>query len=146
MDRFEIVELLTAYNFAIDIGDEQACAAIYTNDARYEGPTGTAVGARSIARVIRRDIRSRFGNGGRYLMGPVVVDVDGDFANARSYWWIVSGGERPSVHTLVFYDELRHTGERWQVTCRRQELHPTWLGVTTVRRRRRRRIVSGQLG
>lgn len=137
IDRLEIADLLSAHHFLVDIGDEQGCAAIYADDARFEGPHGRAAGAAAIARLLRRTSRARFGDGNRYLMGPVVVDLDGDAAHARSYWWVVSSGERPSVWTVIYDDNLCRTGERWQIASRREEIHPAWLGAAAGQSQRR---------
>ena len=124
-DEREITRVLTRYGFAVDVGDADETAALYTVDTVIDlGPgsqfTGT-VGARQLVLDERHlDIVGRCA----HTMGPFVVDVDvdGDHAIATGYVRVYISDpdmRNPRLWRLGFtmFDLVRREG-RWQIARR----------------------------
>ncbi len=94
-DRLEIIELLGKHQITIDLVDTDAYADLYTPDGRYESPFATARGREDIREMSMRLARAGFTEGKRHLIGPMIIEVDGDEARAFSYWWVAETKRHP---------------------------------------------------
>ncbi len=87
-DEREISRVLTRYGFTVDLGDADATAALYTDEADIDlGPSSRFHGTEGARQLVldqrHQDILGRCA----HIMGPFVidVDVDGDRATATGY-------------------------------------------------------------
>jgi uncharacterized protein (TIGR02246 family) len=113
-DKDEIRELLARYCFALDAGDFQAMAALFTPDGVWETAFGTGTGRDGIVRQAES-----ISTGPRprriHLTTNIVIELDGDTATAQSNWALVQnapGG--PSIGSGGGYsDRLAKVGGKW---------------------------------
>src|SRR5262245_13153491 len=94
-DRLAIHELIVRYGLAVDLGDADAVAAVFTPDCEFDvGPGSAAVDARPVVYRGRDQIRRELvlGAGHQSLLpdcahtiGPVTIHVEGDRAEATGY-------------------------------------------------------------
>jgi len=128
-DRFEITELLNRHQIAIDLRDTTAYADLFAPDGEFESPFGTARGTEAIQEMTRGLHEQGFTEGKRHLTGPMTVEVNGDEAQALSYWWVAETREAPGVYSTGTYtDRLRRIDGRWKILHRKQEIDPNWPG------------------
>lgn len=124
-DERDITRVLTSYGLAVDLGDADLCADLYTEDTVIDlglsSPfTGTA-GARQLVLDERhQEIVGRCA----HTMGPFVVDidVDGDRATATGYVRVYISDpdmRNPRLWRIGYTTfELRRTGRSWQIASR----------------------------
>jgi ketosteroid isomerase-like protein len=135
-DRLKIIELLGKHQITIDLGDADAYADLYTPDGRYESPFATARGREDIREMSMRLARAGFTEGKRHLIGPMIIEVDGDEARAFSYWWVAETKEAPGVYSTGTYtDRLQKIDGEWKIAHRKQEIDPNWPGGETAKDR-----------
>ena len=87
-DEREITRVLSRYGFAVDAGDADACAALYTADTVIDLGPGSEFSGAAGARMLVEDERHQAIVGRcAHTLGPFVVDVavDGDRATATGY-------------------------------------------------------------
>jgi ketosteroid isomerase-like protein len=87
-DEREIQRVLTCYGFAVDLGDADATAALYTDDTVIDlGPTSRFGGAEGARQLVLDHRHQEIVGRCAHTMGPFVVDVDptGDRATATGY-------------------------------------------------------------
>lgn len=124
-DELAIRNLLALVARYADDGPLEAYGALFTPDARWELP-----GAR--VRVGRADIvaggfeRRAAGEAGpgthtRHLVSTVSVTVDGDLAQAESYWqFYADTATSPALRLMGHYrDTFRRTDDGWRLHERR---------------------------
>jgi ketosteroid isomerase-like protein len=133
-DRLKIIELLGKHQITIDLGDADAYADLYTPDGRYESPFATARGREDIREMSMRLARDGFTEGKRHLIGPMIIEVDGDEARAFSYWWVAETKEAPGIYSTGTYtDRLQKIDREWKIAHRKQEIDPNWPGGETAK-------------
>ena len=121
-DRLEILDLAARYNHAVDSGDHEGVAALFTEDGAIEATaTGTIAGRAAIAGYIgsRPDGWQRR----RHLNSNAIIEgVPGDEDAARLVLslLVVSRRERvvPRLHGR-YEDELRRVDGEWRFAKRR---------------------------
>lgn len=87
-DEREITRALTRYGFAVDIGDADATAALYTDDTVIDlGPTSQFHGTAGARQLVLDDRHQAIVGRCAHTMGPFVIDIDveGDRAVATGY-------------------------------------------------------------
>lgn len=121
-DREAIRNLIASYGPGADCGDAEGVAALWAEDGSYSvGGMVDARGREEIAALMTSDLHtSLMAQGCAHVLGPVVIDLDGNTAIARG-------------HSVVF----RHTGsgfEAWRVSANRWLLERRSVGWRVVRR------------
>lgn len=125
-DEREITRVLTRYGFAADVGDPDACAALYTTDTVIDLGPGSEFTGTAGARMLVEDERHQAIVGRcAHTLGPFVVDVavDGDRATATGYVRVyVSDPDQrnPRLWRIGFtrFDLVR-AGATWRIAERR---------------------------
>jgi ketosteroid isomerase-like protein len=87
-DECEISRVLTRYGFAVDIGDADATAALYTDDTVIDlGPGSTFSGVEGARQLVLDERHQAIVGRCAHTMGPFVTDIDvtGDRATAIGY-------------------------------------------------------------
>jgi ketosteroid isomerase-like protein len=119
-DEREITRVLTRYGFAVDLGDADATAALYTDDTVIDlGPTSEFSGAEGARQLVLDERHQAIVGRCAHTMGPFVVDIDidGDRAVAIGY-----------VRVYIADEDMRNP-RLWRLGTTRLELHragSTW--------------------
>ncbi|MEX8191791.1 nuclear transport factor 2 family protein [Comamonas guangdongensis] len=125
-DKLEINELLARYCHALDLGDWQAFAALFTPDAALDftafgGPKGTPAQLQAFFAPILGGLKAY-----QHTVSTVVIELQGDCAKARSAAMVpmtrldAEGREQTFMSGLWYEDELVRTGLGWQIKARTQ--------------------------
>lgn len=84
-DWVEILQLKYAYSYAVDAGDYEAWAAMFTEDGRFvHGNSDPMVGRDAIARYGREEIDQTVETMTHVPLNPI-IDVNGTMATGRWY-------------------------------------------------------------
>ena len=133
IDKIEIAEMQSRYMFALDWYDGEVYASLFTDDAVIEWPGGRADGREAIGNACVR-VGAYFGRLAaadapkkaphlRHFVTNTVVDIQGDQARARSYWFDLDNDNKPRWPYLVAYgyyeDDLIRTADGWRYTHRK---------------------------
>ena len=126
-DRAAIAQLVAEYGPAVDSGDADAAAALWTEDGSYETDPVPLIGSRAIAEMVDGPLhQSIIGGGAGHFLGPVTVTITGDTAVAVGYSLLVR--HRAEDGTFYVYRcsanrwELIRTDSGWKVAARRNAL------------------------
>ncbi len=124
-DRAAIENLQARYLFALDFGDPEAYASTFTQDGILDWGAGEIEGREAIADVVRRDGPPEENAGGetlrpaagRHNITNIVLEIDGDTAVGRAYWFHM-GNDNPEraaqLNSFGHYeDELRKVDGEW---------------------------------
>lgn len=122
-DRGAIVTLMTSYGPAIDAGDADAVAQVWTEDGEYDVDTGVMRGHDEIRAMVRGSMHQGFIQGGcAHILEPGSVEVTGDTAVATCKSLLVTADGAGGPFTV-----LRATANRWELVrvtggwrCRRR--------------------------
>ena len=122
-DRAAIVALMTTYGPAIDAGDADAVAQVWTEDGEYDVDTGVMRGHDEIRAMVRGPMHQGFVRGGcAHILEPGDVVIDGDTAVATCKSLLVtadgSGGPFTVARATANRWELVRVDGRWR--CRRR--------------------------
>jgi hypothetical protein len=121
-DLLEIQELNGRFVLATDSGDGNGRAATFLPDGEFQGSAGLLRGREAIAAPIAESWRSgkpnRWGALPRecqHWVRNLVLDGDGDHAEATSYIALVQGGARGGTILLMgrYLDTLRKVDGKW---------------------------------
>ena len=131
-DELAIHRLIVRYGFAVDIGDAEHTAELFTEDTVYDVDVFVMHGRDDIRKMVVTDPhRSLVGNCAHQI-GPSVVDVHGDHAVATGYSRVyLRKGEGIEVFRVSFnrFELVRRDG-RWQIAHRTTRL----LGHTEAKK------------
>jgi hypothetical protein len=131
--RAEIENLQARYMFALDWQDGDAHASTFTADGVLDWAGGIACGREAIAAEIRH-MRERFAKHEqvdapvrparlRHFITNVVLQIEGDRATGRAYWFEMNNAVRdrwPYVGGYGHYeDELQKANGQWLFTRRK---------------------------
>jgi hypothetical protein len=126
-DRAQIEDLQARYLFAMNWGDFETYASTFTEDGVLDWARGTVTGRENIRReseVLWR-VFSGYEPGEvpetaparRHFIANQVLDIDGDTATGRAYWYefdIGMSGRQPFVLAYGHYeDEMRKVDGKW---------------------------------
>ena len=124
-DEREITRVLTRYGFAVDIGDADATAGIYTDDTMIDlGLTSRFHGSDGARQLVLDERHQEIVGRCAHTMGPFVVDVDvdGDRATATGYVRVYISDpdmRNPRLWRIGYTKlELRRSGRTWQIAER----------------------------
>lgn len=122
-DRFAIREVIDRHQMYIDLKDADGYANLYTKDARYRSPFGSA-DSRSEIRAMFIDLAEKgFTKGKRHMTGPAMIEVNGTTATARSWYWVAETEAEHAVYaTGTYTDKLRKVNGKWEIVQRVQTL------------------------
>jgi hypothetical protein len=121
-DREDILQLLYAYNHAIDGGDAEGWAAMFVEDGALEA-AGRVFSGRHELTGFARGV-----HGMRHVVANPVVELSGDSARVDAYV-IVYRGLTPTV-IGTYEDSLVRKPEGWRFT-RRVFRPDSWDGAAT---------------
>lgn len=122
-DRAAIVALMTTYGPAIDAGDADAVAQVWTEDGEYDVDTGVMRGHAEIRAMVRGPMHQGFIRGGcAHILEPGDVVINGDTAVATCKSLLVTADGPDGPFTVA-----RATANRWELVrvagrwrCRRR--------------------------
>jgi uncharacterized protein (TIGR02246 family) len=124
-DERRIRELLVRYGFAVDSGDADATAALYTDDCVIDVDRGTAVfhGADGARGLVTGEAHQAILPRCAHMIGPLTVRLDRDEAVATGYACVVVQEEDgPRVWRQgCNRGSLRRTEDGWRI-ARRQTI------------------------
>jgi uncharacterized protein (TIGR02246 family) len=120
-DVLAIQQVIASYCQAIDSGDGDAVAELFTDDASL----GVGLPDPFVGKEVIREMGggvSTMVPGVRHVTTNVVIDGDGDTASARSYVQVfttVGGPEQTRlVASGIYVDALRKDGGKWRFVSR----------------------------
>ena|SRR5579863_1714748 len=108
--RDEILQLLYRYNHAIDSGDAEGWAAMFTADGAFE-VAGQAMSGREALVGFASSV-----HGLRHVVANPVIEVAGDTATVRAYLVVFQGTTTSVVGS--YEDELVRGSEGWRFAKR----------------------------
>ena len=124
-DGREITRVLTRYGFAVDVGDADATAALYTDDTIIDlGLTSEFRGTEGARQLVLDERHQEIVGRCAHTMGPFVIDVDieGDHATATGYVRVYISDpdmRNPRLWRIGYTKlELRRSGAKWQIAER----------------------------
>jgi uncharacterized protein (TIGR02246 family) len=126
-DELAIHRLIVRYGFAVDTGDAEATAALFTEDGVYD-VDGTLVmrGRQGVREMVRGRNHQALLPNCAHTIGPAVVRIDGDRAVATAYSRIYKRESAPDgirLWRLSFNRfELERRAGGWQIALRTTRL------------------------
>ena len=115
-DRLAIEDLMGRYEWALDAGDAQAYAALFTPDAVLSSSVGDQTGRPAIVKMIQGLAQRRTARI-QHILSNLVIDLHGDEADAKSYWTEVWNPKGPGLEVRAaghYEDKLvRRHGKWW---------------------------------
>ena len=123
-DERAIVGVLTRYGFAVDLGDADATAELYTSDTVIDlGPTSEFSGTEGARRLVLDERHQAIVGRCAHTLGPFVVeDIDGDRATAVGYVRVYIADEdmgNPRLWRIGYTAfEMRREDGRWRIARR----------------------------
>ena len=122
VDKMAIKELFGRYAHAIDTGDSEGWAAVFTEDGQYELFGNTTKGRPAIAAAItgRREGRPH----SQHRMANHVISIDGDTAHSVCEFCVIAERQgRIDTITAGFYeDDLKRVNGQWLIARRQIQI------------------------
>lgn len=84
-DELAIHRLIVRYGFAVDVGDADGAAAVFTEDGVYDVDVGRMAGRDAVRAMVRGERHQAMVGHCAHQIGPAVVRLDGDRATATGY-------------------------------------------------------------
>jgi uncharacterized protein (TIGR02246 family) len=119
-DELAIHRLMVRYGFAVDTGDADGTAALFTEDTVYDVDVGVMRGRDGIRQMVRGDMHQSLLPNCAHMIGPAVVQLDSNRAVATGYSRVYLRQEDGiKVYRVSFNRwELQRRGGEWQVAHR----------------------------
>ncbi len=114
-DRFAIQDLVARYNTAIDSGDAETWASMFTPDGTFESGGRVHQGTDALT-TFARGFAERLA-GSRHWNNNMIVEGDGDEATLRCYLLLMRAGQ--VVTSAQYQDTLRRVDGQWRFASRR---------------------------
>ena len=131
-DELAIHRLIVRYGLAVDIGDAEGAASTFTEDGIYDVDVGLMRGRDGVRQMVRGERHQQMVGHCAHQIGPAVVEIHGDRANATGYSRVylhTDGGIEVYRVSLNAWELERRNGE-WQIAQRTTRL----LGHAEARR------------
>jgi ketosteroid isomerase-like protein len=124
VDKQDIAEVLSRYVLSQDAHDWAAFATCFTPDASYVHPKGEIHGIDAITDRSRRALEPLTAS--QHMLGSVLVTLDGDEADAISYFvsqHVRIGAPGGDLYAIggTYRDRLTRTPEGWKIARRVQD-------------------------
>ena len=117
-DREEIRELLMEYGRTLDNADADGYSRLFASDGEWAGGGFASKTPAKIKEMIERLVANRpAAAGSSHILTNVIMEIDGDAANAWSRWFLFIPGEtgKPTVRVAGQYkDDLVREDGRWK--------------------------------
>jgi ketosteroid isomerase-like protein len=123
-DELAIHRLIVRYGLAVDVGDADAAAATFTDDTVYDVDVGVMHGRDGVRQMVRGPRHQGMVGNCAHQIGPAVVEVDGDRAQATGYSRVyLRQGDAIGIYRVSFNRwELERRDGQWQVARRTTRL------------------------
>jgi uncharacterized protein (TIGR02246 family) len=118
-DELAIHRLIVRYGLAVDTGDAERTAAVFTPDGVYDADVRLMNGRAAVADMVHGERHQRMVGRCAHQIGPAVVQVDGDRAVALGYSRVYLRAAPPSDEIGIYRVSLN----RWELERR----GGTWL-------------------
>lgn len=115
-DELAIHRLIVRYGFAVDVGDAEAAATVFTEDGVYDVDVGRMEGRDAVRAMVRGPSHDEMVGRCAHQIGPAVVSLAGDRATATGY-------SRVYLATRAGTHVYRVSVNRWELERR----DGTWL-------------------
>jgi uncharacterized protein (TIGR02246 family) len=122
-DELAIHRLIVRYGLAVDVGDAEGAAATFAEDGVYDVDVGRMEGRGAVAAMVRGARHQEMVGSCAHQIGPAVVRVDGDRADATGY-------SRVYLATRAGTHVYRVSFNRWELARRAGE----WVVVRRTTR------------
>ncbi len=119
-DELAIHRLIVRYGLAVDTGDAERTAAVFSADGIYDADVRLMRGRGDVADMVRSDRHQGMVGRCAHQIGPAVVRVDGDRATALGYSRVyLRGDDGIDVYRVSMNRwELERIGGSWLITRR----------------------------
>jgi uncharacterized protein (TIGR02246 family) len=119
-DELAIHRLIVRYGLAVDTGDAERTAAVFTPDGIYDADVRRMEGRGAVADMVRGERHQAMVGNCAHQIGPAVVQVDGDRASALGYSRVYLRGDAGTAIYRVSFNrwELIRTAQGWQIAHR----------------------------
>lgn len=119
-DELAIHRLIVRYGLAVDTGNADRAAAVFTPDAVYDVDVRLMRGRGEVADMVRGDRHQHMVGHCAHQIGPAVVRVDGDRAVALGYSRVYLQSEQGIAVYRVSMNrwELTRSGSDWLIARR----------------------------
>jgi uncharacterized protein (TIGR02246 family) len=123
-DELAIHRLIVRYGLAVDTGNADRAAAVFTADGVYDVDVRLMRGRSDVADMVRGDHHQRMVGHCAHQIGPAVVRVDGDRAVALGYSRVyVQSDQGIGVYRVSMNRwELARSGGEWLIARRMTRL------------------------
>jgi uncharacterized protein (TIGR02246 family) len=113
-DELAIHRLIVRYGLAVDTGDAERTASVFTPDGVYDADVRLMNGRAAVADMVRGDRHQRMVGRCAHQIGPALVHLDGDRAVALGYSRVYLRAEPPGDAIGIYRVSLN----RWELERR----------------------------
>lgn len=119
-DELAIHRLIVRYGLAVDVGDADGAADVFTEDGVYDVDVGLMRGRNAVAAMVRGERHQSMVGRCAHQIGPAVVELDGDRAVATGYSRVyLRGDEATAIHRVSLNRwELERRDGAWLIVRR----------------------------
>lgn len=110
-DELAIHRLIVRYGLAVDAGDADGAAAVFTEDGVYDVDVGRMDGREAVRAMVRGPRHQAMVGHCAHQIGPAIVTLDGDRATATGY-------SRVYLETPAGTHVYRVSANRWDLVKR----------------------------
>jgi ketosteroid isomerase-like protein len=112
-DLDAIRRLLAEYCHAIDGGDSEGWAGLFTEDGVFDLGGSALVGREALAKFA-----ASVPPGGRHVVVNELIDIDGDEASVRAYLFLFAGSPAAVATRGTYDDKLQRGPDGWRFARR----------------------------